>query len=128
MRDNNKQTVKIELLSQWKLEAEFRNMESKSIKLVKLCIIKCTLGCIILLKQDNCEKKLFDPDRQKNVNVFILKCEEDTMYLIMNNHWRATYNYSGARLLRGVALLLLLRVTRLLLRGVALLLQLLRVT
>ena len=24
MRDNNKQTVKIELLSQWKLEAEFR--------------------------------------------------------------------------------------------------------
>ena len=62
------------------------------------------------------------------MNVFILKCEEDTMYLIMNNHWRATYNYSGARLLRGVALLLLLRVTRLLLRGVALLLQLLRVT
>ena len=31
MRDNertNKQTVKIELLSQWKLEAEFRNDES----------------------------------------------------------------------------------------------------
>ena len=24
MRDNNKQTVKIELLSQWKMEAEFR--------------------------------------------------------------------------------------------------------
>ena len=24
MRDNNQQTVKIELLSQWKLEAEFR--------------------------------------------------------------------------------------------------------
>ena len=99
-------------------------MESKSIKLVKLCIIKCTLGCIILLKQDNCEKKLFDPDRQKNVNVFILKCEEDTMYLIMNNHWRATYNYSGARLLRGVALLLLLLgVTRLLLRVTLLLLR-----
>ena len=40
----------------------------------------------------------------------------------MNNHWRATYNYSGARLLRGVALLLLLRVTRLLLRVAILLL------
>ena len=26
MRDNNEQTVKIELLSQWKLEAEFRNL------------------------------------------------------------------------------------------------------
>ena len=25
MRDNNQRTVKIELLSQWKLEAEFRN-------------------------------------------------------------------------------------------------------
>ena len=25
MRDDDKQTVKIELLSQWKLEAEFRN-------------------------------------------------------------------------------------------------------
>ena len=26
MRDNEQQTVKIELLSQWKLEAEFRNL------------------------------------------------------------------------------------------------------
>ena len=34
MRDNkrtNKQTVKIELLSQWKLEAEFRNCNSSII-------------------------------------------------------------------------------------------------
>ena len=45
------------------------------------------------------------------------------LYLIMNNHWRATYNYSGARLLRGVALLLLLGVTRLLLRVTLLLLR-----
>ena len=28
MRDNNQRTVKIELLSQWKLEAEFRNFFS----------------------------------------------------------------------------------------------------
>ena len=33
------------------------NMESKSIKLVKLYIIKDTLGCIIILKQDNCGRK-----------------------------------------------------------------------
>ena len=27
MRDDDKQTVKIELLSQWKLEADFRNIK-----------------------------------------------------------------------------------------------------
>ena len=68
-------------------------------------------------------EKTFLSRTAKNVNVFILNCEEDTkLYLIMNNHWRSTYNYSGARLLRGVALLLLLRVTRLLLRVAILLL------
>ena len=37
------------------------------------------------------------------------------LHLIMNNHWRATYNNSGSGLLR-IALLLLLRVTWLLRR------------
>ena len=38
-RTNNEQTVKIELLSQWKLEAEFRNMTFASVTFVTISVI-----------------------------------------------------------------------------------------
>ena len=59
--NDDKQTVKIELLSQWKLEAEFRNFDSRAkciprtiprIYLISVCVfdlfhcILCTAACV----------------------------------------------------------------------------------
>jgi len=48
MRDDKRQTVKIELLSQWKLEAEFRKNMDRSIDLAvqRILVFSCLVNAL----------------------------------------------------------------------------------
>ena len=82
MRDKRRQTLKIELLSQWKLEAEFRNC----ISWLKYMHIYSLLNCLVVLSTN--ENNYF---QWLKINQLVKKTgQASSFFLLLTNMMKTT--------------------------------------